>query len=376
MLEKVKALRRELHTYPELSGQEVETARRIREFIKTHHDTKIIEELGGTGVAAIYEYEEQGPTVMIRCELDALPIAEPNAFNYKSTSEGVSHKCGHDGHMAMVAGLIFWLRTQTNLKGKVILLFQPAEETGRGAEAVLKDPRFSKLQPDYIFALHNIPGAPMHQIIPIQNNFSPAVQSIAIYLNGKVSHACEPERGINPALAISKIVTAFEDLNIRDPKDEDFTLFTPVYITMGEVAYGISAGTGEVHYTFRTWKEDRMTELKTKINQILENVSISEGITCTIDWFDYFPASINNNFCNEIVIKSAKQNGFYIQENAQPFKFGEDFGWFSQDHQVAMFGLGSGIDTPALHHADYDFPEELLETGMQMFKGIIKELLS
>ena len=109
----------------------------------------------------------------------------------------------------------------------MILLFQPAEETGRGAEAVLKDSRFSELQPDYIFALHNIPGAPMHQIIPIQNNFSPAVQSIAIYLNGKVSHACEPERGINPALAISKIVTAFDALNVRDSKDEDFTLFYP-----------------------------------------------------------------------------------------------------------------------------------------------------
>lgn len=374
MLEHIKALRRELHRYPELSGQEINTAKRICTFIKTHYDTEILENLGGTGVAAIYEFGE-GATVMIRCELDALPIAEPNTFNYKSVNQGVSHKCGHDGHMAMVAGLIFWLKSQINLKGKVILLFQPAEETGRGAESVLKDFRFSELKPDYIFALHNIPNAPMHQIIPIQNNFSPAVQSIAIYLKGKVSHACEPERGINPAVAISKIVNAFNALNIVNSSDENFTLFTPVHINMGEVAYGISAGIGEVHYTFRTWKEDRMRILKNKINEVLEAISVSEGIECTVDWFDYFPASINTNFCNEIVIKSAEKNKFDIKENPAPFKFGEDFGWFSQDYQVAMFGLGSGVNTPALHHADYDFPEELLDTGMKMFQGIIEELL-
>ncbi len=375
MLEDIKVLRKELHKHPELSGQEFETAKRILKFIKTHYDTKIIENLGGTGIAAIYEFGK-GPTVMIRCELDALPIAEPNTFHYKSLNEGVSHKCGHDGHMAMVAGLIFWLKNQTHLKGKVILLFQPAEETGKGADDVLKAPRFSELQPDYIFALHNIPGAPMHQIIPIQNNFSPAVQSIAIYLNGKVSHACEPERGINPALAISKIVTAFSALNVTNPDDENFTLFTPVHINMGEVAYGISAGVGEVHYTFRTWKENRMTNLKTQINQTLEEISISERINFKVDWFDYFPASVNNNFCNEVIIKSAKQNKFDIKDNALPFKFGEDFGWFSQEYQVAMFGLGSGINTPALHHADYDFPEELLTTGIKMFQSIIEELLT
>ena len=99
---------------------------------------------------------------------------ESNEFDYKSKNEGVSHKCGHDGHMTMVAGLIFWLKERAQLKGKVILLFQPAEETGKGAECVLKDPKFSELQPDYIFALHNIPGVPKHQIIPIQHNFSPA----------------------------------------------------------------------------------------------------------------------------------------------------------------------------------------------------------
>ncbi len=374
MLKAIKTLRKELHAHPELSGKEVQTAMRICKFINTHHPTKIIKNLGGTGLAAIYEFGE-GPTVMIRCELDALPISDPNTYDYKSTQDGVSHKCGHDGHMAIVTGLIFWLKTKPKLQGKVVLLFQPAEETGKGAEMVLKDSRFLQLQPDYVFALHNIPGVAMHQIIPIDSNFSPAVQSVAIFLEGKVSHACEPEKGVNPAVAVGKLIEAFERLSVKDSNHEDFCLFTPVHINLGEIAYGISAGKAEIHYTFRTWDNQKITDLKKQINSILKQISKSENLSYSLDWFDYFPAAINTDFCNEIVIKSAQKNGFDIQKNAEAFKFGEDFGWFSKHYNAAMFGLGAGLKTPALHHANYDFPEELLQTGIQMFQGILTEVL-
>ena len=165
-------------------------------------------------------------------------------------------------------------------------------------------------------------------------------------------------------------------LNIPDIKDDNFTVFTPIHINMGEVAYGISAGEGEVHYTFRTWKEERMTFLKQEIIKTLEVICSEEKLSYSLDWFDYFPASVNNEYCNDIIVKVAKQNQFEIKQNAESFKFGEDFGWFTRDYKAAMFGLGSGINTPALHHANYDFPDELLETGIQMFQGIINELLS
>ncbi|MBC8182849.1 hypothetical protein H8E88_17235 [candidate division KSB1 bacterium] len=107
MLKKIKKLRKELHQNPELSGQEVKTALRIKQFIEDNHDTKMIENISGNGLAVIYNYPNNGPTVMIRCELDALPIDEVNEFDYRSKIKGVSHKCGHDGHIAIVAGLIF-----------------------------------------------------------------------------------------------------------------------------------------------------------------------------------------------------------------------------------------------------------------------------
>ena len=262
MLEKIKTLRKDLHQYPELSGQEKQTALRIKSFIQKNHSTKIIENLGGYGLAAVYEFSEQGPTVMIRCELDALPIDEPNNLNYKSVKKGVSHKCGHDGHMAIVAGLIFGIKKQKFKKGKIVLLFQPAEETGQGAHAVLNDPNFSEIQPDYVFALHNIPGEPIHSIIYLKKNFSPSVISFAIYLKGKESHASEPEHGINPAPTISELIKTLNNFNVSNPHDKSFALLTPVHIKMGQPAYGISAGEGEVHYTIRTWTEIEMKKLK------------------------------------------------------------------------------------------------------------------
>ena len=164
-LNKIINFRRELHQFPELSGYEEGTATRICKFIRNFSDARVVEGLGGCGLALVHTFSDEGPTVMIRCELDALPIHEVNSFEHRSTVNGVSHKCGHDGHMAIVVGLAWWLSEQSFKRGQVILLFQPAEETGQGAASVIADPKYEKLQPDYVFALHNIPGEPLHTVI-------------------------------------------------------------------------------------------------------------------------------------------------------------------------------------------------------------------
>lgn len=375
-IEKIKSLRKELHRYPELSGQEIETAGRIKKFIEKHHDTKIIEHIGGNGLAVIYEFSNSGPTIVIRCELDALPIEEVNSFEHRSLNNGVSHKCGHDGHMAIVAGLIFWLKEQDFKKGKVVLLFQPAEETGVGAPDVLADYRFSELRPDYIFALHNIPSQPLHSIITIDGNFSSTVQSVAIQLQGKESHSAEPEHGVNPALCIAELIQKFEQLNNTDPAKEDFRLCVPIYSSMGVKSYGISAGFGEIHYTLRTKSIEKMERLKQDVDSLLLDVCPKHKLPHTTAWFDYFPAVVNDEFCNQVIIETAKNSKYDIINKSTAFKFGEDFGWFSEKYKGAMFGIGSGIESPALHQANYDFPDEIIETGMTMFKGIIERILT
>lgn len=373
--QKIKALRRELHRHPELSGQESSTAQRIINFAKQYQPTTIISPIGGHGLAIVYEFSNKGPCIMIRCELDALPVEEANAFEHRSVVKGVSHKCGHDGHMAIVAGLMSRIEEQAFTKGKIVLLFQPAEETGQGAPAVLKDPAFPAIKPDYLFALHNLPGEPLHQIIIVEKRFSATVQSLAIHLQGKQSHASEPEKGINPAPAIAYITQRFAELVNDEVKDESFALLTPVYSRMGAPAYGISAGEGELHYTIRTWSEEKMQKLKEILLMIIADACAAHSLQFQIDWFDFFPSAVNDARCNQIVREAAVANGLSIKEQPVPFRFGEDFGWYTTEYKSALFGIGAGVHHPALHHADYDFPDAIIETGIKMFGNIILQAL-
>lgn len=373
--EKLVSFRKELHQYPELSGYEIETSKRIIQFLKLNNPTKIIDSICGSGLAAIYDFGESGKTITIRCELDALPIQEINQFSHRSSTNGVSHKCGHDGHMAILSGVSSWLKNQKFQKGKVVLLFQPAEENGEGAYKVLNNQRFIELKIDYFFSLHNLPKEPMHSIVMNDAGFSAEVQSFSILLNGKESHAAEPENGINPAMAMAKIINELSATEIADTSRNDFTIMTPVHFLMGQKSYGISPALAELHYTLRTWTNAKMIELQQKIEDVVAAVSKDYDLEYKINWFEYFPATVNYPETNEYVYEAIKRNDFQLVSKSNPMKFGEDFGWYSKTYKTTMFGLGAGLDTPALHNADYDFPDEIIETGVKMFTSIISGIL-
>ena len=375
-LQKVIELRHKLHAHPELSNYESNTTKIIAAFISQYNPDEIIQRLGGHGIAAVYDMPDEGPTIMIRCELDALPIEEINEdLTYKSTLQGVSHKCGHDGHMAMVAGLAEWLEKKPIDNGKVVLLFQPAEENGQGAERVLNDRKFKSLEIDYIFALHNIPSEPMHSIIIMDQGFSAEVISVIIKISGKTSHAAEPDKGNNPALSLSQIITSLAALNVTDPHDNKFAVLTPVHINMGDANYGISPGSAELHYTMRTWDKAHMTRLKNEVSKIVQTSSDQHETQFELKWLEYFPASPNNSECNQHIRQAAQVNNLEIINRPYPFKFGEDFGWYTSTYKTAMFGLGAGLSTPPLHNETYDFPDAIIPTGISMFQSIIKNIL-
>lgn len=368
--------RKELHAHPELSGHERATAQRIIKKIKKFHPSQIIENLGGHGVAAIYDTGNPGKTILFRADTDALPIQETNTFAHRSIFEGISHKCGHDGHTTMLVGLAQKLHQQPFNKGKIILLFQPAEEIGIGAKAVLEDVRFADLKPDYVFALHNVPGYPKGQIVCRTGTFNPAAISLIIKLQGKKAHAAQQENGINPDQAIATIISKVHDLQNYDLASEDFLKFTTIYTRIGSQDYGISPGDGELHYTFRSWTKVKLEAAKSKMIQLIENITIQYQLSYTIDWIYYFAASHNEAFATQCIEESARKNGFSYYNKPYPFQWGEDFGLFTEKYAGAMFGLGAGEDTPALHHVDYDFPDDIIPYGIDTFYGIAEKIYS
>lgn len=368
-------LRKQIHKYPEIAGKEKDTAERIITFAKKFKPDKIIKNIGGYGLAVIFEGKNKGPVVLIRCELDALPITETNNFNYRSTKENVSHKCGHDGHMTIVSGLIPLLSKNKIKKGNVILLYQPSEETGEGAERILNDKKFQSIKPDYVFALHNLPEFEKNNILIRKMEFASASEGMIIKLKGKTSHAAEPEKGINPSLAVAEIIQRLSSIPKKLKKIKDFSLITPIHTKIGKPAFGTSAGYAEVMFTLRSFKNEDMKILTKEAVKSVKAISKKYKLKTEINFTEIFPATVNDDKCIELLKESAKENNLKVKSLKKPFKWSEDFGHFTVQFKGALFGLGAGIKQPALHNPDYDFPDEILETGIKMFYTIIKKII-
>lgn len=364
--------RRELHRFPEVSGAEGQTARRVCQALQAFAPDHIWKAVGGTGLVALYDSAVPGPCLLLRAELDALPIQEINDFPYRSQIEGVSHKCGHDGHATILLGVAQALHQQPLQKGKVLLLFQPAEEIGAGAKAMLEDPQWADIpQPDYVFALHNLPGFPLGQVVIREGAITAAVRSMIIRLYGKTAHAAEPENGINPAEALSDILPALQMISNNEVDRSDFKVITPVHILVGEKAYGVAAGYGELHLTIRSWTEEIMQELIAEIKQILAQTEQQRGIHFEIDWTDIFLGNYNHPEAANMLVEAAKEASLPTTILSTPLKWGEDFGYFTQGYPGAFLGLGAGENSPALHNPDYDFPDELIERGTALWEALL-----
>jgi metal-dependent amidase/aminoacylase/carboxypeptidase family protein len=241
---------------------------------------------------------------------------------------------------------------------------------------MLEDPQLAGFAPDYIFALHNLPGYPLHEVLVVRRQFSATVLSLAIHFRGVMAHAAHPETGRNPSVAVSEAMLAIQQLARPDPADPAFALITPVYTRIGAPDYGIAAAEGELHLTLRTWSEDAMKALVDSITRIVAGLCEKHGLSYTAEQFDYFPAVVNHDVCNGMVMAAGRQLGYRVNELPEPMRFGEDFGYFTQKFKGAMFGLGAGLEAPPLHSQAYDFPDALLATGTALFKGIIGGLLN
>jgi len=373
-LQKLILFRKELHQNPEVSKNEHATAERIIKFLDTLNTPQIMHPLGKTGLAAIFEGEETGPTVLIRADIDALPIQEINDFEYSSLNENVAHLCGHDGHSTILVGLAQQLDTAPLKKGKAILLFQPAEETGEGAKMVLDDPRFDNLVPDYVFALHNLPGYRLNNILVRKKHFAAASNGMIVKLFGKTSHAAHPEMGISPALAVANIISGFSELTLKKDGFKDFKLITIIHTLLGEIAFGTTPGYAELRATLRSFRNDDMDLLTEKAVSIVEKICDKHGLTEKIEWVESFPATVNDENCVDLVSEIAATNNFKIEQIDEPFRWSEDFGHFTLNYPGALFGIGSGEDHPALHNPDYDFPDKIIPTGITMFEGLVRKI--
>lgn len=374
-LVELTAWRRKLHQNPEISNEEEMTAREVVEFLGNTRPDKMLTGLGGHGVAMVYESGKSGPTVMFRSELDALPIHELSGAPHSSLVPGKSHMCGHDGHTAILAALGRQLGRRRPARGRVVLMFQPAEETGNGAAGVVEDPRFVEIAPDFAFSLHNLPGVPFGEVRLKTGVVNCASRGMRIILDGKTAHSSMPETGVSPMLAISQLMPSLPALGTGTFAEDDFGMVTVTHVTMGEAVFGIAPGRAEVWATLRTRRDDRMENLCVSAEALVTRIAAEHGLAPRYDYREIFVASVNAPEAVEHLRQALDDEGILHGEESLPMRASEDFGIFGHKASSAMFFLGAGERHPALHNPDYDFPDDLIRIGSSVFMRTTRNLL-
>jgi amidohydrolase len=368
--------RRELHRHPEISGEEEQTARRVVDFVADTVPDEVITRLGGHGVAAVYGSGKPGPTVLLRSEIDALPIQEVGDAPHRSQVAGKSHMCGHEGHTTILAAVARQLSRRRPASGRVVLMFQPAEETGKGAAGVTADARYEAIRPDYAFSLHNLPGVPLGHVRLRPGVVNCASRGMRILLDGRTAHASMPETGVAPTLAVARLLPAMEKLSHGSFADDDFALVTVCHARVGEAVFGIAPGHAEIRATLRTRLDERMEALVAAAEELARRAAASDGLACAIDYDEIFVASMNDAEAVARLAAALEAERVPFTDADLPMRASEDFGLFGRGGtKSAMFYLGAGTDMPALHNPDYDFPDDLIPIGARVFVRVVRQML-
>lgn len=303
--------------------------------------------------------------IAFRAELDALPIAENPDDPHGSRHPGISHKCGHDGHLAALCGLALELE-QEPLDQTICLIFQPGEEIGTGARVCLEQLREEGISE--IYAFHNLPGYPAGSVVYRNGLTQPASEGIRFTWTGERSHAAEPEKGKTPASLIADLVLYSE--TVRKALRDRLLLSTVTGIRMGSGDFGISPGEGEVSITLRAEEEEEMKSLERELIRFTCEQAEQEGIRVEYSIHDPFPETRNQDACLQKVLQAAKRKGIPAIRMQDLWRASEDFGHYLKAWPGAIFYIGCGEHYPALHTKEYDFPDAILEQAVDLLLEI------
>ena len=358
--------RHDLHRLAEKSLEEKETKAYMASFLREETSFRVTDR--GSWLYAVREADlpgGEGP-VAFAADLDALPIDETVALPWASRHPGVSHKCGHDGHMAALLGLALALEGRL-LSRTVYLILEPGEEIGAGGEicaALIGEKGIRE-----VYAFHNRPGFPLGTVVCRGGSIQCASMGLRLRFEGKAAHAGEPEAGRNPALAMARLVEE-TDAYARLPR-ENGVWCTVVGLRAGSGDFGVSAGEGEVSLTLRAERQADLDGLRAHAVRTAALLAEAGGLDVSVKNSDVFPETANDPALAEKVLSAAEGLGFPTLRLPKPWLASEDFGWYTRQCPGAIFYVGCGENWPDLHTAGYDFNDAVLPVAVRLFAALI-----
>lgn len=365
-LPEIREIRRHLHRYPELSGEEWETSKLVRDRLRAAGVT-LLDPFFKTDVVGFLKGKNPGKNFTARADMDALPILEKSDLPYRSARDGIMHACGHDGHTATLLGAALVLSEMTDaFNGSIRFVFQPGEENVMGRDfvntGVLRDPK-----PDLAVALHGRPGEKVGALVAHAGYAWAAADFFTIRVSGKGGHGAWPERSIDPIVIAAEIVLALQTIVSRR-----FSTFEPVVLSVCQVHGGTAWNTipdsVELSGTCRHFKDELGDQIAAEIRRAVEHVAAAHGGTAELVYEQ--PCAAVYNHPAEVargrdIVKKYLGEEFWSERDIASMG-GEDFGYFLRECPGALFSLGLG-DRPELHHPGFDFNDDALRSGIAFF---------
>ena len=363
-LELATKLRHELHQHPEVSNHETWTKQHLMDFLKAHTKLEIVDR--GLWSYAVYRAGQGKRNIAFRADFDAIRMDETIDIPWASKFPGVAHKCGHDGHVAALAGFALEV-DQKGADKNIFFLFQHAEETGDGAaqaQVFIKENNIEE-----IFAYHNASGIPLGSVHVTDGTSNCASKGIVIHMEGAPAHASQPEKGRNPSLAIAKVIGAIPDL-IAPGKNKGMVLCTVIQVDVGERAFGVSASKGDLLLTIRALYEEEMDRLQKNLEGVARAEADRDGLAVSFSYTDSFPETANHKVSSDKIRQVCREKGFQLLEMDEAHRGSEDYGYYLKQIPGAICFIGNGEDYPPVHTHKYDFRDEIIETAVELFKGL------
>ena len=373
------ALRRKLHEHPELAFEEHETAKAVAAFL-SKVGIKFKSGVGKTGVVAVIEGSRPGPTIGIRADMDALPILEQTGLPFASKTPGKMHACGHDVHTVIALGVAAALNEmKDSLSGKIKFIFQPAEETLAGAQAMIADGVLDDPKMDMVLGYHNWPAVPAGKVGYNSDVVMASADAFDITLKGREGHGAHPHMGIDALAAAAHLVTQLQTIVSREVKPVSSAVLTVGELHSG-TARNIIAGTAVLKGIVRTMEAGLSEKIEEAMRRMLEGIKIGMRVDYTLDWKRVAPALRNHKPTLARLLASARASlgEENVIELGEPSMGSEDFAWFAEKIPAAHLRIGSkieGLDT-AIHRSNYDCNDLAIPIGVRVVTRAALDLTS